>query len=513
MFVYDSTLRVPLLLSWPGELPAGLRVAGQFRSVDLLPTVLDLLGSPAVPTSGLSRATELRRGRRLPANESYAETLFGNLHFGYAPVRALRAEGWKYIAVPRAELYDLREDPGELRNLIAARGSDAARLAGQLHTYDRTGGAAPTAPPVDAGTMERLAALGYLSGGVPRPADTGVDPKDRIAEYQAHTRSVQQAVRLYSEGKLDEALPLLERLWRSKVASLEIGFYYGMALFRRGRWAEATKPLEEALSLVPRWTMLYVNLSNAYWELGRKDDAVAIIERGLRLEPRSPTLLRSRGVLRHRRGDLAGARSALEQAVAADPRDSTTRIALSAVFRDTGAIEESLAQLREGVRVDPKDGDAWNALGVMLRRAGRAGALFNLAGVRLAEGRAAEARALLERVVATAPAFPGARAALEETARRSQPLPAGQIELRLLRFRDRATAEGATRRLAAGADFAGLARAESVDPSAPAGGYVGVVRLEDLAEPLRSAAAALGAGGLSSVLETPEGFVVLRRDR
>ena len=45
MLVYDSTLRVPLILSRLGTLPGGTRVSGQFRSVDLMPTVLDLLGA------------------------------------------------------------------------------------------------------------------------------------------------------------------------------------------------------------------------------------------------------------------------------------------------------------------------------------------------------------------------------------------------------------------------------------------------------------------------------------
>src|SRR5262249_28450489 len=95
MFLYDATLHVPLLVSWPGVLPAGLKVAGQFRSVDLLPTAVELLGLTPAATSGSSRAAQLKSGARIPDNESYAETLYGSLHFGYAPLRALRAEGWK----------------------------------------------------------------------------------------------------------------------------------------------------------------------------------------------------------------------------------------------------------------------------------------------------------------------------------------------------------------------------------------------------------------------------------
>ena len=132
MLVYDSTLRVPLILSRPGALPAGARVAGQFRSVDLMPTLLELLGVPAPPARGQGR---------IPDNESYAESLYGQIHFGYAPLRALRAEGWKLIDAPRAELYRVAEDPGETKNLIDTRASVATAVRTRLATYD-PGGAA-----------------------------------------------------------------------------------------------------------------------------------------------------------------------------------------------------------------------------------------------------------------------------------------------------------------------------------------------------------------------------------
>ena len=144
-FLYDTTLHVPLILSQPGALPAGKRVRGQFRSIDLLPTVLALVGAPAEATSGVSRAQELRSGARLPDNESPSETLFGALHFGYAPVRALRAEGWKFIDVPRPELYDLRTDAGEAKDLIEVKTPVASAMKDHLRGYDK--GSQGTATP------------------------------------------------------------------------------------------------------------------------------------------------------------------------------------------------------------------------------------------------------------------------------------------------------------------------------------------------------------------------------
>ena len=69
------------------------------------------------------------------------------------------------------------------------------------------------------------------------------------------------------------------------------------------------------------------------------------------------------------------------------------------------------------------------------------------------------------------------------------------------------------RRAAGGEDFAALARELSEDPSASRGGDLGVLRLADLAEPLRSAASVLRPGEVSSVVEVAGSFVVLQRER
>jgi parvulin-like peptidyl-prolyl isomerase len=74
-------------------------------------------------------------------------------------------------------------------------------------------------------------------------------------------------------------------------------------------------------------------------------------------------------------------------------------------------------------------------------------------------------------------------------------------------------AEDALRQLAAGASFEQLARSVSEDASATRGGDLGVVRLSDLAPPLRQAAEALGPGEVSGVIEIPGGYAILRRER
>jgi arylsulfatase A-like enzyme/tetratricopeptide (TPR) repeat protein len=530
MFLYDSTLRVPLLLSWPGVLPAGARVKGQLRSVDVMPTVLDLLGLPASPATGVSAAASLKAGSRIPDRESYAESLYGSIHFGYAPLRGLRAEGWKYVEAPRSELYDLKADPGEMKNLLGPRKQVAERMRDRLRGHDTAlARRAPVAAP-DAGTLERMAALGYVSGSATRTSGRpDPDPKDKIAEFQAFTRGTRQAVRLFDAGDYDGAIAVLSPLARAEIMSLEVQFFLGRSLVRKKRYSEAVKALETAVELLPKFSPTYFELSHAYAGMGDTRKALDALERGLKVDPDSASLHRARGLLLQQAGDRAGARAELERARDLDPRDARLRLMLSAVYRDAGDLSKAVAEVRESVRLAPASADGWNALGLLLAagakdaeaesafrsalkaRRGDPDALFNLAEVLRRAKRTTEAVDLLERLIAKAPSFPGAAEALEAARRDASAALPGQVRLGLLRVATREEAEDLARRLAAGEDFAALARAHSTDPSASRGGDLGLVRPEELAEPLRSAAATLSAGAHSAVLETSAGYVILHR--
>ena len=119
--MYDDVVRVPLLARCPALVPAG-RTCDAFVSsaLDLARTFLDLAGLP-VPASyvGQSLAPALRGGPG-PARETIVSTYYGN-QLGLFTQRMIRDTRWKYVwnATAEDELYDLEEDPGEIRNLAA----------------------------------------------------------------------------------------------------------------------------------------------------------------------------------------------------------------------------------------------------------------------------------------------------------------------------------------------------------------------------------------------------------
>ena len=126
LLLYEATLRVPLLLRGAG-LPAGGVVRAPVGLTDLGPTLAGLLGRDmAPPQGGRDLSADLRAGREPAPADLYSETEYPR-SFGWAALAALRRGGWKLIAGPRPELYDLSLDPDEARDRSA---SGAAHRSG-----------------------------------------------------------------------------------------------------------------------------------------------------------------------------------------------------------------------------------------------------------------------------------------------------------------------------------------------------------------------------------------------
>ena len=134
VFIYESVLRIPLIIRAPGVSPR--RVSPVVRLIDVMPTVLDVLGLPAPPIDGIS-LLEVMRGGRGPELEAYSESEYPR-RLGWSPLRSLRDGRFKVIDAPRPELYDLERDPFETRNVYHERRRTADAMMRRLDTVVRT---------------------------------------------------------------------------------------------------------------------------------------------------------------------------------------------------------------------------------------------------------------------------------------------------------------------------------------------------------------------------------------
>jgi len=131
-FHFDGLVRMPFIWSCPGIFPAGATSAGLASYLDFAPTVLDLAGIPApegyvppepeaksqlAPWPGISLASQLR-GEAVSLQDSVV--VENDEDYLGLRLRSLITERYKVTAYPGqeyGELFDLREDPGELHNL------------------------------------------------------------------------------------------------------------------------------------------------------------------------------------------------------------------------------------------------------------------------------------------------------------------------------------------------------------------------------------------------------------
>lgn len=174
-YVTEATVHVPLVLRLPGVLPAGLRVRGLARTVDLLPTLLDLLGLPLPPwVQGRSLRGAIAAGET-DVPFTYFETQWGRLEGSSGVTRQGVSDGrWKLVraeaparpghpARVSLELFDLSRDPEETRDVAARYPEQLRRLSAELegfvHTYP-TGHADVLEPSPE--LVQHLKALGYL---------------------------------------------------------------------------------------------------------------------------------------------------------------------------------------------------------------------------------------------------------------------------------------------------------------------------------------------------------------
>jgi len=191
VFVYQSTLHVPLIMRLPGL--AARRVADVTRLTDVMPTVLDAVHVPPPPTDGISLLPLMTGHAGRIDLEAYSESEYP-ARFGWSPLRALRAGRFKFVAAPRPELYDLDVDPDERHNLVNERSALASRMAERIAALAKTDASRPTSgTTIDPESAGRLAALGYIgrvtSNGSRQEPGSSIDPKDCIGHYNEIVRA------------------------------------------------------------------------------------------------------------------------------------------------------------------------------------------------------------------------------------------------------------------------------------------------------------------------------------
>jgi arylsulfatase A-like enzyme/Tfp pilus assembly protein PilF len=332
--------------------PAGKTVSSPVRTVDLAPTILDLLGGPPLRMPHGRTLRNAISGGESATPAAYAETYVPKLYMNGAALRSLRTDRFKLIEAPRPELYDLARDPGETDNRFAAEPETAARLRSELQRSTAGGETTMSAGPVDGEAAEKLKALGYLGAGgemAPAAADgSEKDPKDLIVAFN-RLRRAERAVR---DRKFKEALPDLRSLVAEEPKNAFARLVLGSAYMGMRDHARAVEQLKAYTALVPTSAHGRQSLAVAYVNLGDRSAALREAAAAVALDPRLTDARLLRAGILSSQGRRRDAIEELRAGVAAAPDSPALRMSLAEVLLDAGQAKEAEAEYRAIVGPD-----------------------------------------------------------------------------------------------------------------------------------------------------------------
>ena len=427
VFLYREALQVPVILKLPRRRRSGRRVSEPIGLVDLFPTLAYLAGfTPPEKLSG-TRLEAAIFGGRLPERPIYSETFYPRFHLGWSDLASLTTETHQYIEAPRPELYDLRTDPAEKRDLSALRSPEFRRLRPELASLRKPAPIPGTADPEQA---RKLASLGYLTQIASETSAPLPDPKDRIGDIE----KLKNAFGLFSAGKFEPAASILAALVQQRPNMSDAWQMYAQSLGQLGRTDAALAAYRMADRLTPGNAPLLLEMSHFFLasrNLGEARKYARLAEaagspqihetlaqialanhnlaeaetearRALGDRPgrRLPLLILAQ--IAHERGDLPGALSRLDEISRLTREKVLPPISAASGLRGDvlarlGQDAGAEAAFREEIRLFPENSQAW----------------CNLALLYASRGRSALARETLLHGVRNAPAADAFRAAAE----------------------------------------------------------------------------------------------------
>lgn len=370
-FVYDATLRIPWILKARGLAPR--RVPQLVRIVDQIPTLLDVAGVEGKepgksPVDGVSVASLLRGGSL--GLEAYSETFLPRDQFGWSALTSLRTAQFKYIDAPQPELYDLAADPGEARNVVAAREPDAVRLKRVLAAIARP----PSGPSERAGSdpllAEKMMALGYIGyspASANMPHSTLPDPKAKLAVYVLIMKALEQS----ESADIAGALNSLEKAERLDASVAQIWFLKGTLLGQIGKYDDAATALQRTISLNPGYTAARFKLALAWLRTGRANRAEEALREVVRQQPDDFRAWHNLAAIAYSRADLEQADALERKALALSPEYAEAWNTLGAIALIEHRTDAALDALTKATQFGPENAQAFQNLSLALRAAGQ----------------------------------------------------------------------------------------------------------------------------------------------
>jgi arylsulfatase A-like enzyme/Flp pilus assembly protein TadD len=368
VFLYDGTLRVPMIFSAEGRLPRGLVVKPRVRLIDIAPTILDMIGIPPPQEVQGTSLLPYISGRERVSLGSYVETYFPRENYGWSELVGLIEGDWKYIRAPRPELYNLRVDPEENANAFNREGAQAREMQKRLEEAmtNSSSRLASAKRELNSEEREKLRSLGYVDQSSGPPAGPLPDPKDMVEEL----RMSQRAETLEMEGNLAEAARVYGEILERNPQSPSN--YVNLALIqaKMNQFEEGILTLERGLAAIPGSLVLLSRQAHTYMVMGRLQKSLDAWQAVLIIDPGYFDGLLASGWILDLMGKKEESRGFLERALAVEPENTFLRKTYAMNLATSGNLKEAIAVYERLREENPADYEVLQDLGIAYGYAG-----------------------------------------------------------------------------------------------------------------------------------------------
>jgi len=415
LFIYRPTTRVPLIIRYPESLPRGMRIKERVATVDIMPTLLDLLDiNVDAKFDGKSLLSLVRGKEKQPDRAIYSE-VFIPKSFGWSELKGIRKNEWFFIEAPRPELYQIGEGEPASENLMQNQPQIADTLRNRLLTMLANTDTSKVEHVVaDEEMVQRLQALGYFVGGGENAVEDEAgglqsDPKDKIGLFNLY----QLANSLIAKEAYGPAASILETIVEKDPNNQRFRMELGDAYVKLEKYQEAEKHLKynlsrnaedsrshyllglcyenwgkpdmalkeyrEAVALNPDHFLAHFHRGLIHIESGRWDMAERAFNETRRLKPRNPTVLNNLGYIAIKgRKDFDGGIGMILEALKNAPGDPTVLGSLGSAYANAGDYEKAAKYLNAALALVPDDRRFINVLKEVYGKTGEQGKLSQL---------------------------------------------------------------------------------------------------------------------------------------
>ena len=426
-FVYQEAIHVPLIFVTPFKKFQGLSVSQVVSLVDVMPTMLEMAGFPIPPeVQGKSLVPRFFRPARDDGACAYAETFYPRFHYGWSELESLQTRRFKLIISPDPELYDLDEDPDEMKNLAPVLGKELASLedqAGRFITRFSQNAYELDYRKIDEETRERLAALGYVGSFTDSAKLEGkklANPREKIGVFNELSRARETGM----SGQAEEAIRIIQAIIAEDPEINDAYFVLGNIYFKQRNFEQAIAAFEQALERKPDDSFCVINIANSYQMMGKPEEAERFVIDYLKKGFSDSQLYYLLGTLNYNQKKYDEAIKYYSECLSLNADSAASHNALAAIYILKEDLVRAEEHLNEAMALNPeltnlhhnraqlleKQGEVSQAIEAYLRELEHSPthfkASFNLARLYRQIGETGNEQKYLEQTIEAAPEFP-----------------------------------------------------------------------------------------------------------